>query len=268
MYTFNFQPDNGYRGNDITELLMVTTPPVIPFAQELLQSMQLGDGTSVYRHTGIYQDIVISLECNFVVDNRSKFMYAKSLIDEYFGDRQGKLELCEDRDHYYKVKDVSIVEGSRTLGLASDVTVNFTCDPYRYFKEYSKPVNMVTGETHIFNNPYTQSYPIYKIYNDSENATILTISNNGKQLVITNPFTPKGISAEEGSGFQKVLYVIVDTQWNTFAVQYDGGSLDYQTIKTSGSFADIRFKNGVNEILVTSNIGSCRVEIQREYREK
>lgn len=256
MYTFNFQPDNGYRGNDITELLMVTTPPVIPFAQELLQSMKLGDGTTVYRHTGIYQEIVIQLDCNFIVETREKFMPAKTLISRYFGDRQGKLSLCEDLDHYWKVKDISVEEGTRTLGVASDVSLSFTCDPYRYFKEYSQPVAFVTGEKTIFNNFYEPSYPIYKIYNDSSNSKTITITNNGKSLSITDPF----------KGRQEVLYLELDTYWNTLKTVYDG-SYEYQTIKTSGSFSSIRLGTGINEVIVDVDLGSCRVEVQREYRE-
>lgn len=256
MYTFNFQPDNGYRGNDITELLMVTTPPVIPFAQELLQSTKLGDGTTVYRHTGIYQEIVIQLDCNFIVETREKFMPAKTLINRYFGDRKGKLSLCEDLDHYWKVKDISVEEGTRTLGVASDVSLSFTCDPYRYFKEYSQPVAFVTGEKTIFNNFYEPSYPIYKIYNDSSNSKTITITNNGKSLSITDPF----------KGRQEVLYLELDTYWNTLKTVYDG-SYDYQTIKTSGSFSNIRFGTGINEVIVDIDLGSCRVEVQREYRE-
>lgn len=267
MYTFNFQPDNGYRGNDITELLMVTTPPVIPFAQELLQSMQLGDGTTVYRHTGVYQDITIQLNCNFIVETREKFMPAKTLVSRYFGDRQGKLSLCEDLDHYWKVKDVSIVEGARTLGVASDVSLHFTCDPYRYFKEYSQPVAFVTGEKTIFNNFYELSYPIYKIYNDSSNAKTITITNNNKALSITDPFKGRSISAEEGEKTQEVLYLELNTYWNTLKTVYDG-SYEYQTIKTSGSFANIRFGTGINEVIVDIDLGSCRVEVQREYRER
>lgn len=267
MYTFNFQPDNGYRGNDITELLMVTTPPVIPFAQEVLQSMQLGDGTTVYRHTGVYQDITIQLNCNFIVETREKFMPTKTLISRYFGDRKGKLSLCEDLDHYWKVKDVSVVEGARTLGVASDVSLNFTCDPYRYFKEYSTPIDAVTGDLIALNNSFEQSFPIYKIYNDSENANWISISNNGKQLLIENPFKSKTSVSDEGDHEIKVSYIEVDTQWNYLKAVFEGDIFEYRTIDTSGSFADIRFKSGVNEVKVDIDIGSCRVEIQREYRE-
>ena len=215
MYTFNFQPNNGYRGNDISELLMVTTPPVIPFAQELVQSMQLGDGTTTVRHTGIFQDIVIPLHCNFIVESREKYLHAKSIIDRYFGDRSGKLELCEDISHYWKVKDISITEGTRIYGVATDLDINFTCEPYRYFKEYSKPVSIITGEKIVFNNIYEPSYPIYKIYNDSKNAKLITISNNGKSLSIKNPFQESGVVAEEGTRYKEVKYIEIDTYWNT-----------------------------------------------------
>lgn len=260
MYTFNFQPDNGYRGNDISELLMVATPPVIPFPQELLQSMQLGDGTAVYRHTGVYQDIIIQIECNFVVEKREQFLPAKSLIDSYFGDRQGKLSLCEDNNHYWKVKDITIKEGARTLGRASDVTLNFTCEPYRYFTEYSEPQSFVSGEKSIFNNPYAPATPVYKIYNDSENATRLWILNNGNQLEIYNPFTPEGD--------KKVSYIEISTQWNYMKAVFSDDSYEYRTIDTRGSFADIRFDTGVNEVEVGIDIGAVRVEVERGYKER
>lgn len=260
MYTFNFQPDNGYRGNDITELLMVTTPPVIPFPQELIQQMQLGDGTTVVRHTGVYQDILITLDCNFIVKEREQFLDAKTLIDSYFGDRQGKLSLCEDRTHYWRVKDVSIMEGQRTLGVASDVTVNFTCEPYRYFKEYSELVQFTSGEKTIFNNPYVPALPIYRIYNDSENATRLWILNNGKQLEVYNPFTPNGT--------KKVSYIEINTQWNYLKAIFSDSSFQYRTINTKGSFADIRFGTGINEVEVGIDIGAVRVDVERGYKER
>lgn len=265
MYTFKFQPNAPVQNNGIG-FLKVSTSPVIPFPEEITNEITLGDGTKIVRHTGIYSDIDIKVECNYIAETREKYLAYKNAIDRYFGDKQGLLELSEDRAHYWKVKNVSIDAGQRALKRATDLTITFTCDPYRYFKEYSQPVAFVTGEKTIFNNFYEPSYPIYKIYNDSSNAKTITITNNNKSLTITDPFKGRSISAEEGEKKQEVLYLELDTYWNTLKTVYDG-SYEYQTIKTSGSFADIRLGTGINEIIVDIDLGSCRVEVQREYRE-
>lgn len=266
MYTFKFQPNSKVQTNGIG-FLKVSTSPVIPFAEEVTQEITLGDGTVKVIHTGVYKDIDIDIECNFISETREQYLAYKTTIDRYFGDKQGILELSEDRSHYWKVKNVSISAGSRVLKRATDLTITFTCEPYRYFKEYSAPINAVTGDLIALNNSFEPSFPIYKIYNDSENANLISISNNGKQLLIKNPFKSKTSVSDEGGHEIKVSYIEVDTQWNYLKTVFEGDIFEYRTIDTSGSFADIRFKSGVNEVKVDIDIGSCRVEIQREYRE-
>lgn len=257
MYTFNFKPDSKVEVNDIHHFLKVISPPQIPFAQELIQTMSLGDGTTIVRHTGIYSDIVIQLECNFLAEKREEYLSLRADIDKYFGDKKGLLELSEDQSHYWKVKDVVINSGTRILGRASDLTIDFTCEPYRYFKTYSKPIEAVIGNHIEFNNFFSPSFPIYKIYNDSVNATSLSISNNGKALTITNPF----------KGSKTVSYLEINTEWNYLKAVYTDGSFEYVTGKTSGSFADLRFKSGINDVTSSIDVGSCRIEVKREYRE-
>ena len=49
---------------------------------------------------------------------------------------------------------------------------------------------------------------------------------------------------------------------------FSDGSYEYRTIDTRGSFADIRFNTGVNEVEVGIDIGAVRVEVERGYKER
>lgn len=259
MYTFKFQPTSGTE-EDIMTWLKVSKSPIIEYAQEVVIETSLGDGTTLYRHTGVYKEVKIKIECNFIAPSRETFIAHQTKLEKYFGDKQGLLELSEDRDHYWKAVNVDIQAGERSLKRASLVTITFTCEPYRYFKEYSKPQSFVSGQKTIFNNPYAPATPVYKIYNDSENATRLWIMNNGKQLEIFTPFSPEGGKA--------VSYIEINTQWNYLKAVFNDSSYEYRTIDTKGSFADIRFGMGINEVEVGIDIGAVRVEVERGYKER
>lgn len=260
MYHFRFTPENKLRyTQNIMYLLKVSERPVIPMAEEIVETSTLGDGTTSYRHTGVYQDRKIPIKCNFVLNSKKEYLDRIYKIQQYFNGNKGILELTsDDREHYWKVKNVTFDIDSRDFGRGSEFTITFICEPYRYVNKYSRPYNIVSGKKVELANYYETAYPIYRLYNTSMNAKNITINCNGNNFTITNPF----------NGTSDISYVEINTENSYMKTYYKNGTYKYDTLKTSGSFGGLKFNYGSNNVLITTDIGAIRAEIIRNYREK
>lgn len=272
MYTFKYIP-NVKRDTDnynLSSLLKVKTAPTIPLPEEIVDEITLGDGTTSYRHTGVYKDRKIEIECSFVKKSKQAWLDNFSAIKRYFKNQQGTLFLeSEDLHHYFKVKKIDIDINSRIHGVASEFTIAFTCAPYRYLIQYSKPYSLVTDKTVKLNNPYELSCPVYRIYNTSTNAQRISILCGNNALFIDDPFEQYIDYHEER---YKVTYIDIDTESECMITHYKHISSEetisrYTTIKTSGAFDGITLKEGINEIYCAVDIGALSIDILRNYRE-
>ncbi len=258
MYKFRFTPDSKVQFvQNIMDLIKVSERPIIPIAEEIVETSTLGDGTTSYRHTGVYQDREIPVTCNFVTKNKNEYLHIFSQVQKYFNGNKGKLELTSDDDeHYWKVKHIEYSISSRALGRGSEFTITFICDPFRYLNKYARPYSLVSGETVEFANFYEVAYPVYRIYNTSQNAKQITIKCNGNTFYIYNPFSAN------------VEYFDINTEESYMKTVYKNGQYEYTTLKTSGSFDGLKFNYGSNSVNISVDIGALRVEIMRNYRER
>ena len=267
MYHFRFTPDTPVQfvQNNIMDLIKVSNRPTIPLAEEIVESSTLGDGTSSYRHTGVYSDREIELTCNFVSTKREDYLNIYSEVQKYFNGNKGILELTsDDPNHFWKVKNVEFNISSRGR-IGSEFTINFICEPYRYLNVYARPYHIITGEKVEFANFYEIAYPTYRIYNTSTNAELITIKSNGSYFTIKNPFTPYQITDEETL---QVEYLELNSEQSYLKTYYENDVASYQTLKTSGSFDKLKFEYGSNSVEITVDIGALNIEVLRNYREK
>ena len=132
MYKFRFTPDSKVQFvQNIMDLIKVSERPIIPIAEEIVDTSTLGDGTTSYRHTGVYKDREIPIKCNFVTKNKNEYLHVFSQVQKYFNGNKGKLELTSDDDeHYWKVKHIEYSISARALGRGSEFTITFICDPF------------------------------------------------------------------------------------------------------------------------------------------
>ena len=74
MYTLQFTPENQPYNiyKSIMNLMKITSAPIIPFSEEIVETSEMGDGTTSYRHTGVLKDKTIEVPCNFVVKNKKE----------------------------------------------------------------------------------------------------------------------------------------------------------------------------------------------------
>lgn len=258
MYKFRFTPDSKVQFvQNIMDLIKVSERPIIPIAEEIVETSTLGDGTTSYRHTGVFKDREIPIKCNFVTKNKNDYLHIYSELQKYFNGNKGKLELTsDDQDHYWKVKHIEYSISSRNLGRTSEFTITFICDPFRYLNKFSRPYALVSGETVEFANFYETAYPIYRLYNTSQNATNIKITCNGNVFNIYNPFS------------SNVNYVDINSEESYMKTIYNNGTYEYTTLKTSGSFDVLKFNYGSNNVLITTDIGAIKAEIMRNYRER
>lgn len=256
MYGFNYIPDNKEMDSNILNLLKVSSPPVIPAANENIESITLGDNTKIYKHTGIYDDRTISLECSFVSESYRGWVDQISLIQSYFSGTSGKLELIsDDLEHYWIVKVASVGVSNRILGRSSNFTLQFICEPFRYLSAYQRPYNISSGsEVVIFNN-YMESLPSFKIYYGTNQSTTLTITVNDNSVTISSPFTTS------------TDYILVDVDALKIARYLTDGTNELITLSSTGDISQLKLQNGDNKVKVTCDVGLLSVDLFRNFRE-
>ena len=118
MFNFIFKRTNGdpVLPKELINLLKVAHRPVIPPAQEIVNEQTLGDGTVVYQHTGVYEDRVIEVECNFIAESKRLWHdHLRQVQNALVGDT-GTLSFSDDSDHYFKVKRVDLKDFTREYG--------------------------------------------------------------------------------------------------------------------------------------------------------
>lgn len=272
MYVFRFSPVEGQSEHNINTLLKVASAPIIPFPEEIVETITYGDGTTDYIHTGKYKDRSITLECNYVERSKRGYSDKFSMIREYFGSGKGYLELTSDYpDHYFIAKSVSLSSKSRFFGVAGEFDITIQCDPYRYIRKYQSPIELTSDDSIVLSNPYELAYPVYRIYNQSPETELLTIQNNGSILSIENPFVPVTIGDEMDDWDIDYIEIDVQNEWlkrvGVDANFTTGYRVTYDTINTTGSFMDLALIKGQNELKFTIDKGSVPIKIYRNYRE-
>lgn len=255
-YYFKFIPDDKRYELNLMDLIKVSTTPIIPFPEEIVDSIELGDGTTIYRHTGKFKDRVISIECNYVAKDKMECIGIASKIKRYFGSGKGLLTLnSDDRDHYWIVKNVEIEMKGRKLGIASTLIIKFTVDPYRYFIGKTSSKLITTAENVSFINSFEPSYPIFRVWAGSSTQTKISLYVNENKVTITNGFD------------ENTLYFDIDTEQNYMKTVNKDGTVKFTTLKTSGDFDKLQFKPGENKFRYEVDYGELKIEVYPRYKE-
>lgn len=274
MYTLQFTPENQpytiYK--NISNLLKITSAPIIPFSEEIVETSEMGDGTTSYRHTGVLKDKTIEVACNFVVQNKKEANERLYDIKKYFAGGKGLLKFPdEDPDHFWKVKNIEYNISERWHGFMLSFTIKFTVDGYRYIDKYARPMQISVFDITSIVNLYEPSYPTYKFYNTSEKTGWISITSltHNRSFKIYQPFAKKYNYYQPGSidNALAVKYIEINSENAYMKTVYENGYFEYTTLKTEGSFENLKIEYGSNDIVINTEIGLIRTEIFRNFKE-
>lgn len=274
MYTLQFTPENQpYKVyKNIMNLMKITSAPIIPFSEEIVETSEMGDGTTSYRHTGVLKDKTIEVSCNFVVKNKKEANERLYDIKKYFAGGKGLLKFPdEDPDHFWKVKNIEYDISERWHGFMFSFTIKFTVDGYRYIDKYSRPMQISAIDVTSIMNLYEPSYPTYKFYNTSENTGWISVISHthNRYFTIYQPFARKYNYYQPGSidNSLHVKYIEINSENAYMKTVYENGYFEYTTLKTEGSFESLKFEYGLNQISINTEVGLIRAEIFRNFKE-
>lgn len=99
-----------------------------------------GSDGKTYADLGIYEDIEISLDCNFIV-NKKEFDWEDQLLNKlsvitlWLTDiEDNSLKFSDMFGYYYKVNTVKIINVERVMKQICRFTIVFNCKPFKYLE--------------------------------------------------------------------------------------------------------------------------------------
>lgn len=214
---------NGLKDTDIG--VLVVSRPSVPAPEPKVTTWNIaGRDGSLYSSDDFYDDIQIFVELNFMAPVNEWAARARQ-IKQWLLDRKKdkRLYLSDDMSFFYKVKNVSVGEITRSSKRIGNLTPMFTCDPYMYLS---------TGENdysadEVKQNPYMTSHPVYRITGDG----MCTLTVNGNEM-----------TANVGQN------LTIDTDL-MMAYRQDG---TLQNTAITGDYEDLYLLPGENVISITS----------------
>lgn len=198
--------------------------PSIPAPIEIVNEFFVEGKGKVYEHTGVYNDVVIPINFNYV-DERNFNETWRKLKKWLLKVNNNELQFSDDLEYFYKVNKVEMSSNAREeMWEFGNTTVNFTVSPYQYLKagqnEFQLPQKL--------NNEFEVSKPVYKILGEG----LLTLNVNGNI-----------ITANVGQN------LIIDTE-RELCYRIDG---TYNNISLSGKYKDMHLKEGDNTFSYSGN---------------
>lgn len=264
MFKFHFYDTNKRVDNTrLNQLLKVATRPDIPSAEEIIEETTLGDGTVVHKHTGIYKEREIEVECNFVQKNKELWNNHFSEIQNILLGKRGNLIFSDDTFHYWIVNKVSIDKAKRKFGIVASFTIKFICEPYRYLMKFREPFTIDIKED-LFNvtilNEHQPSEPLWRISGSSDITEIsIRRLENDSEFIIYNPFE---------KGDKTIDHIDIDIEKWTCMTYYTDGTFANTGTKTSGFHDDLKLRQEENNFVVSKNgTSTLHVELFERLRE-
>lgn len=288
MFTLHFDNGQGVVAKQpLHYLFKITKRPIIPFPEEIIRELSLGNGKKHYEHTGEYQERIIKVECNLVAKSKRLWIDHMAQLQKYFVG-SGTLTFSDDPQHYWKVKKVVMNISSRERGRESEFTLEFTCDPYRYI--YSEPLNyefsITPGSEWVgvtqdmpFINPYDKCFPKYTIVSDRnillhfENANdewkyfeINYYGSSGLDTTVAdNRYSEIVINTESLSAYAYITASIYTLRGYFNALGESSGDIKMLTANPGQCLLKIGGKKIFEED--TNAPANVRIKIDRNYRE-
>lgn len=181
---------NGIKDTDIG--VLVVSRPSIPAPEPKVTVWNIaGRDGSLYSSDDLYDDIQIFVELNFMAPVNEWAARARQ-IKQWLLDRKKdrRLYLSDDMSFFYKVKNVSVGEITRSSKRIGNLTPMFTCDPYMYLTSGLTPIKWTTMDLNL-QNPYSLSKPKYIItgqstVNISVNDADVVADVNGELTIDTD----------------------------------------------------------------------------------
>lgn len=173
-----------FKGEDsIKHYIIPVRRPNIPVPEERIEEIEVPGRSGILTISdGVYEQIVIPVEFNFMSrpDEWGKiFRRAKKWLTG-----SGKLVFSDDAGCFYKVLYCKIADAERTSRRIGTFTAEFTCDPYTYYADGEKEVQIFEE---IY-NPGAKCCPVYRI--TGEGLCTITVNNNtfraniGQEIII------------------------------------------------------------------------------------
>lgn len=135
-----FKPINNtydimFNGKKASEMgCYVVARPTIPSPSRKFSTTSVDtlDG-NIYNHFDTFDDIEIEISFNFMESSEGKMLSDFRSIKEWLlGETYCELQLLEDKDVFYKCKNVVVGDLSRSGNKIGNFEVTFTCEPYSY----------------------------------------------------------------------------------------------------------------------------------------
>lgn len=214
-FDFNDEPSAEYG-------ILVETRPDIPTATENVDSVTIaGRESPIIIKNGTYDDITITVECGFKVDDPDKWGIQVRRIRQWLNG-PGTLTFSDNLEAFYKVKLIEIKKFEREGRRYGHFDVDFTCDAFEYVHAGLQEHSVAD----VLFNPYWTSRPIYNI------------TGTGNCELTVNGSTMYATVADN---------VSIDT--DKMLSYLKGGSLANTTV--TGDYADLYLINGNNTINIT-----------------
>ena|GEM_PF-222520 len=174
-----------YNGTSSTELgIHILRRPDMPVPRPQIQEIQVeGRDGKLYRDKGTFEDVVFTIECNFLSTPEFFAQKLREVKRWMYGLGSGELQLHDDFECFYAVKKAEIGNAERVLKQLGRFSLRFTCDPYSYLVEGTKERTLPT----TLYNAYELSKPIYKLAGDG--IAELRVNGNGITVEVQGEIT-------------------------------------------------------------------------------
>ena len=164
----------------------VVKRPYIPFPEKNIKSIDIpGRDGSYYVDNGSYNDMVISIDFNFVEDRVDDIRERIREIKHYFEDKiDNRLFLSDNLDTFFRVRKVELDNISyEDFYEIQQFTVDFTVEAYEYTLNGQ---NEIRATNEIFNQ-FDISKPTYRIVGNG--TCYLTINGNKIKCIVNKELT-------------------------------------------------------------------------------
>lgn len=168
----------------------IVSRPSIPTPVRKYREIEIGGKNGkLYEDLGTYDDIEITVKCNFASKKSDSWNEDYRRIKEWIKGVE-TLTFSDDLNYFYKVNKVTIDSTERALKRLGRFNLVINCKPFSYLKEGQQEITLPSG----LYNDYEATQPIYKV--TGEGVITLTVNgvsataNVGQNLIIN---TEKGL---------------------------------------------------------------------------
>lgn len=170
-YFINFNEKN----NEDLNLKIIQRPSIPSPKKRYTEKPIPGRDGILYEDQGIFDDIEIPIQFNFLSKTVEQFNYDYREIKKWINNiKDNKLKFSDDLGFFYFVNKATIDTSERILKKIGKFTVIFNCEPYQYLNDGQEPIKL----PNTLYNSYEKTQPLYLISGEG----VLTLNVNGKTV--------------------------------------------------------------------------------------